>query len=55
MKRYTHSISLTENQESKLESVREKTGFSIVKILMATVDALNTSESDILLPEEESD
>lgn len=39
-KRYTHLISLNEEQENKLSAVRLSTGFSIAKILMATVDAL---------------
>lgn len=42
-KRYLHSISLTEDQENKLNRVKEQSKpdrLSLVKILMATVEAM---------------
>lgn len=43
--RFGHSISLTSAQEDKLKSVKKKHKLSIVKMLMATVNALDESES----------
>lgn len=42
--RYGHSLSLDQAQEEALIAVRKKTGYSIIKMLMATVDALNKND-----------
>lgn len=44
--RYTHCISLNEDDERKLQSVRSTTGHSIVKLLMAIVVPLSTENKE---------